>query len=91
MVMSFYEQLYCIRIRHGKVDRVVWNLSKKMNFAVKTFYKALVCHETASFPWKGIWRAKTLKRVAFFVWTAALGKLLIHDNLHRRGIVVCYL
>jgi hypothetical protein len=26
--------------------------------------------------------------VAFFVWTAALGKLLTHDNLRRRGIVV---
>jgi hypothetical protein len=35
--MSFYEQLYSIRIRHGEVDRMMWNLSKKMNFAVKTF------------------------------------------------------
>jgi len=26
--------------------------------------------------------------VAFFVWTAALGKILTHDNLRRRGIVV---
>jgi hypothetical protein len=26
--------------------------------------------------------------VAFFVWTAALGKILTHDNLLRRGIVV---
>jgi len=42
MVMTFYKQLYSIQIRHGEVDRVVWNLSKKMNFAVKTFYKALV-------------------------------------------------
>jgi hypothetical protein len=28
------------------------------------------------------------KRVAFFVWTAALGKILTHDNLRRCGIVV---
>jgi len=26
--------------------------------------------------------------VAFFVWTAALGKILTHDNLRRCGIVV---
>jgi len=26
--------------------------------------------------------------VAFFVWTAALGKILTHDYLRRRGIVV---
>jgi hypothetical protein len=72
---------------------VVWNLSKKMIFEVKTFYKALVCHEVAYFPWKVIWRVKASKRVAFFVWTAALGKILTHDNLRRCGIVVvewCY-
>jgi hypothetical protein len=88
MVISFYEQLYTIWIRHGEVDRVVWNLSKKRNFEVKIFYKALVCHEAACFPWKGIWRVKASKRVAFFVWTTALGKILTHDNLRRRGIVV---
>jgi hypothetical protein len=37
MVMSLYEQLYSIRVRHGEVDRVVWNLSKRRNFEVKTF------------------------------------------------------
>jgi hypothetical protein len=88
MMISFYEQLYSIRIRHGEVDRVVWNLSKKRNFEVKTFYKALVGHEAAYFPWKGIWRVQAPKRVAFFVWIAALGKIFTHDNLRRRGIVV---
>jgi len=90
MMIFFYEQLYSIRIWYGEVDRVVWNLSKKRNFAVMTFYKALVCHEVAYFPWKGIWRVKAPKRVAFFVWTAVLGKILTHDNLRRRDIVVCY-
>jgi hypothetical protein len=50
MMMSFYEQLYSTRVRQGEVDRVVWNLSKRRNFEVKTFYKALICHEAASFP-----------------------------------------
>jgi len=67
MVMSFYDQLYSTRVRHGEVDRVVWILSKRRNFEVKTFYKALVCHEVASFPWKDIWRVKASKRVTFFV------------------------
>jgi hypothetical protein len=88
MVISFYEQLYSSRIRLGEVDRLVWNISKKRNFEVKTFYKALVCHEVAYFLWNGIWRVKAPKRVAFFVWTTALGKILTHDNLRRRGIVV---
>jgi hypothetical protein len=88
MVKSFYAQLYFIRIRHGEVDGVVWDLSKMRSFEVKTFYKALVCHEAASFPWKGIWRVKAPKWVAFFVWAAALGRILTHDNLCRRRIVV---
>jgi hypothetical protein len=88
MVISFYDQLYSSRIRLGEVDRVVWNISKKRNFEVKTFYKVLVCHEAVYFPWKGIWRVKAPKWVAFYVWKAALGKILIHDNLRRHGIVV---
>jgi hypothetical protein len=67
MVMSFFEQLYPIRIRLGEVVRVVWNLSKRRNFEVKTFYKALVCHNATSFPWKGIWSVKAPKRMALFV------------------------
>jgi hypothetical protein len=59
-----------------------------MNFEVKTFYKALVCHEAAYFLWNGIWRVKAPKWVTFFVWTTALGKILTHDNLRRRVIVV---
>jgi hypothetical protein len=38
MVMSFYEQLYSTRVRHGEVERVVWNLSKRRNFEVITFF-----------------------------------------------------
>jgi hypothetical protein len=87
MVLSFYEQLYSTRIRYGEVDRLVWNLSKR-SFEVKTFYRALACQEVVSFPWKGIWRVKAPKRVAFVVWTVALGKVLTHDNLRRRHIVV---
>jgi hypothetical protein len=37
------------------------------------------------FPWKAIWRVKAPRRVAFFVWTAAWGKILACDNLMRRG------
>jgi hypothetical protein len=54
LVLSFYEQLYYTRIRNGEVDRLVWNLFKRRSFEVKTFYRALACQETVSFPWKGI-------------------------------------
>jgi hypothetical protein len=41
MVLSLYEQLYSYWIRHGAVDRLVWSLSKRGHFEVKSFYKAL--------------------------------------------------
>jgi hypothetical protein len=88
MVLSLYEWLYSHRIRHEAVDRLVWSLSKRGRFKVKPFYKALASQEVFSFPWKSTWRVKAPLQVSFFVWTAALGKILTHDNLCRRHIVV---
>jgi hypothetical protein len=42
----------------------------------------------AHLPWKNIWRVKAPTRVAFFVWSAALGKILTHDNLRKRNVMV---
>jgi len=41
MVLFLYERLYSHRIRHGAIDRLVWSLSKRGHFEVKSFYKAL--------------------------------------------------
>ena len=38
------------------------------------------------FPWKGIWSVKVPKRVLFFIWIAALGRILTLDNLMRKGL-----
>ena len=46
------------------------------------------------FPWKSIWKQKIPSRVAFFVWTAALGKCLTIDNLRKRKVWIldwCYM
>jgi hypothetical protein len=86
MVLSLYEHLYSHRTRHRAVDRLVWSLSKRGHFEVKSL--ALASQEVVSFPWKNIWRVKASLRVSFFVWTAALGKILTHDYLRRHHIVV---
>jgi hypothetical protein len=39
-------------------------------------------------PWKSIWKSKAPTRVAFFVWTAVLGKILTLDNLRKKNIIV---
>jgi hypothetical protein len=85
MVLSFYVRLY--PIRHGAKDMLVWSLSKRGHFEVKSFYKVLASQEGSLFSWKSIRRVKASSRVSFFVWIAALGKILMHENLRRRNIV----
>jgi hypothetical protein len=55
---------------------------------VKSFYFILNSSISFPFPWKSIWRTKAPPRVAFFVWSAALGRILTLDNLKRRNIVL---
>ena len=53
-----------------------------------------VGHSDQFFPWKSIWKQKIPSRVAFFVWTAALGKCLTIDNLRKRKVCIldwCYM
>jgi hypothetical protein len=91
MVLSFFDRLYSISARHGEGDKLVWNPSKKGLFEVRSFYEELIRKDGPSFPsfpWKNIWRVKAPTRVAFFVWSAALGKILTHDNLRKRNVIV---
>ena len=39
-------------------------------------------------PWKSIWKTKAPTHVAFFVWTAAMERILTIDNLRRRVLVM---
>ena len=49
-------------------------------------YRVLV-HCAGSFPWKkSVWQVPP--RVAFFTWTASLGKILTTDNLRRMNIML---
>ena len=66
-------------------DAMRWTLRQHDKFDAKSFYHALSDQSDSKFPWKTIWRVKTPRRVAFFVWTAAWGKILTCNNLMRRG------
>ena len=41
-----------------------------------------------SFPWKMTLQSKVPSRVAFFSWSASLGKILTTDNLRKRRVIV---
>jgi hypothetical protein len=75
-------------LAYAEDDRLVWNFSKRGLFEVKSYYGVLNRKDGPSFPWKSIWRVKTLARVALFVWIATLGKILTNDNLQKRNVVV---
>ena len=62
--------------------------SSKDGFQVKDYYKALIPTAGPAVPWKSIWKTKALPRVAFFVWTAALGRILTTDNLRHHHVIV---
>ena len=53
---------------------------------VNDYYRILLGFTDCCFPWKSIWKHKISSRVAFFVWTAALGKCLVIDNLQKRKV-----
>ena len=66
----------------------------KKYIEVKSYYKSLSTPTTTFAPWKSIWKVKAPTRVAFFVWTTTVGKILTLDNLQKRNVMVmewCYM
>ena len=60
-------------------DRIRWKLRCNRNFTVRSFYETLWGSSSVSFLLKAVWRVKASRRVSFFVWTMALGKILNCD------------
>jgi hypothetical protein len=88
MGVSFMELLYSFPIRRGTMDSMWWQPSTKGIFEVRSYYSVLVQSSGTYFPWKRVWNSKVPSRVALFIWTAALGRILTTDNLRRRRILI---
>ena len=67
-------------------DRPHWCLNGNGKFDTRSFYYKIRGTSLSCFPWKGIWKVKVPKRVAFFMWTAAHGRILTLDDLMLRGL-----
>ena len=94
VVDSFMGFLYFVPLRPGRLDSIHWNLSSHAIFEVSSFYSALTQPSTSHFLWRFVFKAKVPSRVAFFIWTASLGKILTTDNLRRHKVIIldwCYL
>jgi hypothetical protein len=89
LVKSFMALLYSQVIRPGVRDTRCWTPSRRGIFEVRSYYYVFLqpCPKE-NFPWKCVWKAKVPPRVAFFIWTAALGKILTTENLRKRRVII---
>ena len=79
-------QLIQTRIPRGdRRDTICWRLKGDGNFDTRSYYHSIRGASNSLFPWKGVWTPKIPRRVAFFLWTAAHGRILTLDNLMLRG------
>lgn len=87
-----FMDLICLMLANRRGDdKMCKRPSKCRGFEVGG-YNWLLCKPTLnSFPWKIIWIWKIPPRVAFFSWTAELGKILSIDKLWKRSIIVYWL
>ena len=91
---DFMVNIYGSPIRGRGEDKMCWIPSKIKGFLVSDYYRILAGSAFFGFPWKSIWKQKIPSSVAFFVWTAALGKCLMIDNLRKRKVWIldwCYM
>ena len=84
---SFINTIYSTPVRGIEEDKRCWLPRKSKGFTVNAYYHLLVGHS------EQFWKQKIPSRVAFFVWTATLGKCLTIDNLRKRKVCIldwCY-
>jgi hypothetical protein len=82
------ELLYSCSIRQGHLDSLCWRPPSQKIFQVRSYYSVLLNPSRISFPWRSVWKAKVPTRVAFFSWTATLGRILTIDNLRKRRVLI---
>ena len=81
---SFYSLLFTLIIWVAGLTKFGGFRMGRGKFEVRSFYNILISNVNFPFPWKSIWHTKAPPRVAFFVQSAALGKILTLDNLRKK-------
>ena len=90
----FMGLVYSSTMRGFSPDKVCWKPARNRDFEVRGCYGSFYTPIVVSFPWRMIWQSKVPPRVAFFPWSASLGKILTTDNFHKRCVIVlnwCYM
>lgn len=63
--------------------------SANKGLEVQTYYKVLLPSHICemSFPWILVRKSKVPTKVSFFIWMAALGRILTNDNLQKHWLL----
>uniref|UniRef100_A0A7N2R7T0 poly(A)-specific ribonuclease n=1 Tax=Quercus lobata TaxID=97700 RepID=A0A7N2R7T0_QUELO len=72
-------------LRDDRRDTLCWWLKGDGEFDTQSYYHEIRGASNSLFPWKGVWKPKIPKHVAFFLWTVAHGRILTLDNLMLKG------
>ena len=86
-----YSLLHLIHPRTPRGDRrdtLQWQVKGDGKFDTRSYYQDIQGNPNLLFPWKGVWKPKIPKQVAFFLWTAAHNRILTLDNLMLRDRIV---
>ena len=81
-------ELYKLRGIGVGEDEIRWLGFRSGVFSVSSFYQLLARERFVEGPWRVVWLTGITPKVSFFVWTAALNRILTIDNLMRRGWVM---
>ena len=71
--MTFMDTIHGFRFRGIGEDKICQKPDKKKGFKVGSLLDTAAITSENPSPWKIIWKSKAPPRVAFFVWTVALG------------------
>uniref|UniRef100_A0A2N9J584 UBC core domain-containing protein n=1 Tax=Fagus sylvatica TaxID=28930 RepID=A0A2N9J584_FAGSY len=87
-VTAFFSLIHSHTPRGESADKMRWCLNRQGVFDSRSYFQALHAPGVVAFPWKIIWGVKSPRRVAFFMWTVAWGRILTCDNLRKMGFCV---
>ncbi|XP_050281856.1 uncharacterized protein LOC126722748 [Quercus robur] len=90
----FMGLVYSSTVRGFGPNKVCWKPTRNRGFEVEGYCSSFYPPNLVSFSWRMTWHSKVPPRVAFFSWSASLGKILMTDNLRKRCVIVldwCYM